>query len=46
MLKVTNLSDAVEFYTGTLGFSLVWQATDDGGAENAMLQAGGASLML
>ena len=46
VLKVTNLPRAVEFYTVTLGFTLAWQAADDGSSENAMLQAGGVSLLL
>jgi uncharacterized glyoxalase superfamily protein PhnB len=46
VLKVANLSRAVEFYTRILGFTVVWEAGDDGGAENAMLQAGCSNLLL
>lgn len=46
VLKVSDLERAVDFYTTILGFSMVWQAGNDGGGENAMLQAGATSLLL
>ena len=46
VLKVGDLKRAVEFYTNVLGFSVAWQAANDGGGENAMLQAGTTSLLL
>jgi catechol 2,3-dioxygenase-like lactoylglutathione lyase family enzyme len=46
VLRVADLNRAVEFYTTILGFSVVWQADNDGGGENAMLQAGDTSLLL
>jgi len=46
VLKVGDLGRAVDFYTAVLGFSVAWQASNDGGGENTMLQAGAASLLL
>ncbi|MFO0956586.1 MAG: glyoxalase superfamily protein [Isosphaeraceae bacterium] len=46
VLKVSDLDRSLAFYTGTLGFSLVWRSGQDGGGENAMLKAGVASLLL
>jgi catechol 2,3-dioxygenase-like lactoylglutathione lyase family enzyme len=45
-LKVADLQRAVDFYTGVLGFALVWHAADDGGGANAMLRAGATHLLL
>ena len=46
VLKVSDIQRAVEFYTNVLGFSVAWRAGNDGGVENAMLQAGATSLLL
>jgi catechol 2,3-dioxygenase-like lactoylglutathione lyase family enzyme len=46
VLKVSDIQRAREFYTGVLGFAVTWQAPNDGGGENCMLQAGCASLLL
>jgi uncharacterized glyoxalase superfamily protein PhnB len=46
VLKVVDMNRAVAFYTGVLGFSLVWRAGHDGGGENAMLAAGATHLLL
>ena len=46
VLKVSDLQRAVDFYIAVLGFSVAWQAGNDGGGENAMLQAGATSLLL
>src|SRR6516164_6170627 len=46
VLKVADLDRAVDFYTNVLGFSVAWRAGNDGGGENAMLQAGATSLLL
>lgn len=46
VLKVADLKQSLDFYTTILGFSVVWQAGNDGGGENAMLQAGATSLLL
>jgi catechol 2,3-dioxygenase-like lactoylglutathione lyase family enzyme len=46
VLKVTDLPRAVAFYTGVLGFGVAWQAANDGGGDNCMLQAGAANLLL
>src|SRR5437899_786223 len=46
VLKVSDLQRAVDFYTAVLGFSVAWQAGNDGGGENAMLRAGATSLLL
>jgi uncharacterized glyoxalase superfamily protein PhnB len=46
VLKVTNLKQAVEFYTTVLGFTVCWQAANDGGGENCMLLAGSTNLLL
>lgn len=46
VLKVADLQRAVDFYTGVLGFHVSWQAANDGGGENCMLQAGATDLLL
>jgi len=46
VLKVSDLSKSVAFYTGVLGFTVAWQSANDGGGENCMLQAGAANLLL
>lgn len=46
VLKVSDMQKSVDFYTGVLGFTVVWQAANDGGGENCMLQAGAADLLL
>jgi uncharacterized glyoxalase superfamily protein PhnB len=46
VLKVSDMQKAIDFYTGVLGFSICWRAANDGGGENAMLQAGATDLLL
>jgi catechol 2,3-dioxygenase-like lactoylglutathione lyase family enzyme len=46
VLKVADLRRAVKFYTNVLGFSVAWQADNDGGGENVMLQTGATGLLL
>jgi len=46
VLKVADLRQAVEFYSNVLGFSVAWQAANDGGGENAMLVAGATNVLL
>ncbi|HEV3022564.1 MAG TPA: glyoxalase superfamily protein [Pirellulales bacterium] len=46
VLKVGNLPKSLEFYTGVLGFTVAWRAANDGGGENAMLEAGATKLLL
>ena len=46
VLKVSDMQRAVEFYTGLLGFTVAWQAANDGGGDNCMLQAGATNLLL
>ena len=46
VLRVTDLSRSIDWYTGVLGFELCWRAPNDGGGENCMLQAGDSNLML
>jgi uncharacterized glyoxalase superfamily protein PhnB len=46
VLKVADLPRSLEFYTNVLGFTVAWQAENDGGGENAMLQAGQTSVLL
>jgi catechol 2,3-dioxygenase-like lactoylglutathione lyase family enzyme len=46
VLKVSDMQKSVAFYTGILGFTVAWRATNDGGGENCMLQAGAANLLL
>jgi catechol 2,3-dioxygenase-like lactoylglutathione lyase family enzyme len=46
VLRVSDLQKSVAFYTGVLGFTVVWRAANDGGGENCMLQAGSAALLL
>ena len=47
VLRVADLSKALDWYTRQLGFELCWRFVNDGGdGENCMLQAGEISLML
>jgi uncharacterized glyoxalase superfamily protein PhnB len=46
VLKVSDMQRAVAFYTSVLGFTVAWQAANDGGGENCMMQAGAADLLL
>jgi catechol 2,3-dioxygenase-like lactoylglutathione lyase family enzyme len=46
VLKVSDMQKSVDFYTGVLGFTVAWRATNDGGGENCMLLAGAANLLL
>ena len=46
VLKVSDMQKSVAFYTGILGFTVVWRAANDGGGENCMLQAGAADVLL
>ena len=46
VLKVADMQRAVDFYTGVLGFSVSWQAANDGGGANCMLAAGATNLLL
>jgi uncharacterized glyoxalase superfamily protein PhnB len=46
VLKVADMQRAVGFYTGVLGFTVCWQAENDGGGENCMLAAGATNLLL
>lgn len=46
VLRVTDLSEAVDWYTRLLGFELCWRAANDGGGETCMMEAGEVTLML
>jgi catechol 2,3-dioxygenase-like lactoylglutathione lyase family enzyme len=46
VLRVVDLQRAVNFYRDILGFEVVWRAAEEGDGENAMLRAGGISLLL
>jgi catechol 2,3-dioxygenase-like lactoylglutathione lyase family enzyme len=46
VLRVADLSKAIDWYTQQLGFELYWRANDGGDGENCMLQAGETSPML
>ena len=46
VLKVANLERAVDFYTGVLGFTVIWRAANDGGGEICMLHAGSTDVLL
>jgi uncharacterized glyoxalase superfamily protein PhnB len=46
VLKVADMQRAVAFYTDVLGFEVCWQAANDGGGENCMLEASRASVLL
>ena len=46
VLKVSDMKKSVAFYTGVLGFTVAWEAANDGGGENCMLQAGATDLLL
>jgi catechol 2,3-dioxygenase-like lactoylglutathione lyase family enzyme len=45
VLKVSDMHKSVDFYTGVLGFSVAWRASNDGG-ENCLLRAGATDLLL
>jgi uncharacterized glyoxalase superfamily protein PhnB len=46
VLRVTDMPRSLHFYVEILGFSLCWENTQDGGGENAMLEAGTVYLLL
>ncbi len=46
VLRVEDLSRAIDWYTQVLGFELVWRSPNDGEGENCMLRAGDTDLML
>ena len=46
VLKVADLDRAVDFYKSVLGFSVCWQAANEGGGENCMLEAGSTNVLL
>ena len=46
VLKVADLERAVDFYKSVLGFSVCWQAANEGGGENCMLEAGSTNVLL
>jgi catechol 2,3-dioxygenase-like lactoylglutathione lyase family enzyme len=46
VLKVVDLARSIDFYRNVLGFSVVWQAENDGGGENCMLVAGTINVLL
>lgn len=46
VLKVAHLERSIAFYQEVLGFSVVWQAANDGGGDNAMLKAGDVAILL
>ena len=46
VLRVSDMQRSVAFYTGVLDFTVAWQAANDGGGENCMLQGGAANLLL
>lgn len=46
VLKVSNLQESIDFYTGILGFVVCWRAANDGGGENCKLQCGTTQLLL
>jgi catechol 2,3-dioxygenase-like lactoylglutathione lyase family enzyme len=45
-LRVSDLESSVRFYTGPLGFGIVWRSPGDGGGENCMLESGHVALLL
>jgi uncharacterized glyoxalase superfamily protein PhnB len=46
VLRVKDLTKAIDWYTRLPGFELCWRSSDDGGGENALLRAGDTNLML
>jgi uncharacterized glyoxalase superfamily protein PhnB len=46
VLKVVDMRRAVDFYGSVLGFSVCWQAPNDGEGENCMLKSGPTRLLL
>jgi uncharacterized glyoxalase superfamily protein PhnB len=40
------MQKSLDFYAGIIGFSICWRAANNGGGENAMLQAGPVELLL
>jgi uncharacterized glyoxalase superfamily protein PhnB len=45
VLRVSDMQASVNFYETTLGFTLLWRATNDG-AETCMLQAGALEMLI
>jgi uncharacterized glyoxalase superfamily protein PhnB len=46
VLRVGNLQHAIDWYTGVIGFELLWRKADDCGGEACMLREGSLTLML
>jgi uncharacterized glyoxalase superfamily protein PhnB len=46
VLQVAQMQEALDFYAGVLGFDVCWNKANDGGGDNAMLQAGEANVLL
>jgi catechol 2,3-dioxygenase-like lactoylglutathione lyase family enzyme len=46
VLRVSDVARAIEFYTGILGFEVLWNTTDDGGGAVCLLRSGTIELML
>jgi uncharacterized glyoxalase superfamily protein PhnB len=46
VLLVADMKRAVDWYTGVIGFTIVWRAPGDGDGENCMLNDGDVDLLL
>jgi uncharacterized glyoxalase superfamily protein PhnB len=46
VLRVGEMSKAIDWYTRLLGFEVCWRQPNDGDGENCLLQAGKTNLML
>jgi len=45
-LKLSNMQNSVDCYTGVRGFSVAWREANDGGGKNCLLQASATELRL
>ncbi len=46
VLRVADMQRSVDWYSGLLGFQVVWRAPGDGDGENCLLRADAVELML
>jgi uncharacterized glyoxalase superfamily protein PhnB len=46
VLRVTDMQQAIDWYTQTIGLELLWRSPNDGGGENCMLRRDSVTLML
>jgi hypothetical protein len=45
VLRVNDLQETVDYYTGVLGFRPLWRSPADGGGENCMMTLGDVAIL-